>query len=247
MQKEEIIIYSQLALFFGEQLQKPEEIWIELNKQFGGIFNEKIAPIIIPVPNQPQLNDVPIVQLRTDDGLYTCNIARGRVDFFIAGAGKEKYEDIKTDLLEKFEIFSDFFLNNTKINRVGFINRFFIEDSEQDKTISKLLNDNFTKIYNQETSSDNTYEVDIKYISRIKVADFDVNNHISIGRFFANISGQGTNIKGISIIRDINTIPEKNSENINLFSVEKIKDIINGSENTFKISELKKVLWPQNE
>lgn len=244
MQKEEIIIYSQLALFFGEQLNKPEEIWVELNKQFSGIFNDKIAPIIIPVPNQPQLNDVPIVQMRTDDGLYSCNIARGRADFFIAGAGKEKFKDIKNDILEKFEKFSEFFLSNAKVNRVGFINRFFIEDNEQDRTIAKLLNNDFTDIYKQSTSVDSTYEVEIKYISRIKIADFEVNNHVSIGRFFANISGLGANVKGISILRDINTIPENNSENSNIFSIEKIKDIINNSENVFKLSELNKVLWP---
>ncbi len=242
--KEEILINTQFALFFDSIIQKPEELWLPLNKEFNGIFNQNIPPVVIPVPNQPQLNDVPVVQLRTDDGIYQCNISRGRADFFIAGAGKEKYANIKTELLEKFVTFASFFFRETKINRVGFVTRFFFEEDNQDKVIANLLQDKFINIFNEVTGVNNVHEVDVKYVSRIKIDGLDVNNNTNINKFYANIA-ESTDIKGILVTRDFNTIPEKKSENLNILNSSKVKTFIESAEGYFKLDEINKILWPK--
>lgn len=243
--KEEILINSQFALFFDIPIQKPEELWISLNKEFDGVFNQNIPPVIIPVPNQPQLHEVPVVQLRSDDGIYTCNLSRGRADFFIAGSGKEKYSNIKSDLLEKFVNFSTFFFRETKINRIGFVTRFFFEENNQDKVIAKLLQDKFVRIFREATDVDNIHEVDIKYVSRITIDNLDVNNNTNVNKFFANITDVGANVKGILITRDFNSIPEKKTEYKDILNSNRVESFLELSEMNFKLDEIKKILWPE--
>src|SRR3990167_339759 len=93
MEKEEILINSQFALFFDQSVMKPEELWQGLNNKMDNIFDK--TPIIYPVPNDLKFNEIPIVQMMSASGVYSCNISRGRVDFFHAGAGKQKFMDIK--------------------------------------------------------------------------------------------------------------------------------------------------------
>lgn len=235
MDKKEILINTQIALFFDNLLEKPEEIWQSLNNEFDGVFDK--TPIILPVPKDQQLNEVPVVQMGSNNGVYSCNIARVRVDFFVAGEGEENFtakKDIITNISKKL---FDFFKNkNINIKRIGFVTRFFIEDEKQDETIAKLLNDNFKNIHDGIV-----YESYIKYVSRDKILDFEINNYTTIEKFSANIPSMGNNIKGVLITRDFNTILEKNFKEE--FDINKITIFIEKSENKFKLEDIKKILW----
>lgn len=234
--KEEIIINTQFALFFDQPLSKPEEFWQPFNSEMGGIFDQ--TPIILPVPNESKLYDVPVVQMTSIKGVYSCNIARSRVDLFIAGVGRQKFSDIKNNLLEKIEKYYSFFSTKSEIKRVGFVNRFFIRDEGQDKTIAKLLNSDFKTLHEGDA-----HQAYVRYVSRIRTRSFDVNNFTAIERFFARISGVGEGIKGVLITRDFNTIPEKNYKS--QFSWNNIKEFIEDSERKFKLENIKNILWPR--
>jgi hypothetical protein len=235
--KEEILIDTQLALFFEQPLSHPDEYYQSFNAEMGGIFDT--IPTILPVPNETQLLDVPIVQMNSNNGVFSCNIARGRVDFFYRGAGKQTFIDIKADLLIKLEKYFNFFADKVKIKRFGFVTRFFIEDAGQDKTIARLLDDNFTKLHNGVVN-----EVFIRYVSKTKINEFDINNLSSIERFSARIKDMGGNIRGVLLTRDFNTVP--NISYSDKFNLDKIKKIIEEGEEKFKLDDIKNVLWPKN-
>jgi len=231
--KSEIIINTQLALFFKQPIIKPEENWQSFNDKMESIFDA--TPIIFPVPNKSELNDVPIVQMSSLDKIYSCNMARSRVDFFISGSdSSKKYPDIKNDLLLKIKTYISFFSEKSEIRKIGFVGRFFVKDENRGKTIAAILNNDFTELHEGTTE-----EAYIRYVSKIDIEKYKVNNFTSVEKFSANISNIEDNIKGVLITRDFNTIPKTEDE----FNEEKIKSFIEKAEEKFKLAEIKEILW----
>lgn len=232
--KEEILINTQFALFFDGLIERPDQLVELFNAEMGNIFDK--IPVVIPVPNEPKLSEIPVAQLFSTDGIYSCKIARSRVDFFYAGAGKQKFSDIEYSFKNKVEKLYEFFSDNIKIKRMGFVTHFFIEGTEPDKTIAeKLLNDEFRKIHGGDI-----YEAFIKYVSRDSVNEFEINNFTTVEKFTARISDIGE-LKGILITRDFNTIPEENYKE--KLTNEKIKDFIEKSKEKFKLENINDILW----
>ncbi len=235
MEKEEIILNTQLALFFDTSISRPDELTQLFNKAMGGIFNQ--IPVVMPVPDKKELLNIPIVHMTSNNNIYSCDIARGRADFFVAGEGRQKFSDIKNDFLEKMEKYYIFFASKAKIKRVGFVTRFFIKDENQAENIAKLLNEEFRKIIH----SGKIHQSFVRYVSRTEIDVFEINNYTSVEKTFATISSIGSHMCGIMITRDFNTIPEKNYKNI--LNKEKIKYFIEESEKKFNLEDLKKILW----
>ncbi len=231
---EEILINTQLALFFEQPISRPDELWQQFNIEMNGVFDQ--VPLTLPVPNETQLLEVPIVQMTSSKGIYSCNIARGRVDYFHSGAGKQNFLDIKNNFLDEIGKYFNFFSGKIKIKRIGFVTRFFIEDNNQDKTIAKLLNKKFTELHDN-----NVHEAYIRYVSRIKIGEFNVNDLTIVERFLARVSGVRDNIKGIMITRDFNTVPETNYSN--KLSEKKIKILIKKAEGCFNLNGIRNILW----
>ena len=87
---------------------------------------------------------------------------------------------------------------------------------------------------------DNSMELGISGIASIFIG-IGVNNFTAIEKFFARIAGATETSKGILITRDFNTIPEENYKE--KFTAEKIKSFIEKSEEEFKLSDIKSILW----
>lgn len=240
MDKEEILINSQVALFFDQPLKKPEDFWQPLNEIMDEIFDQ--TPMILPVPNEPSLNEVPIVQMRSGSGIYSCNISRGRADFFHNGSQEQdKFSDIEELFInnEAQNFFAFFNDRQIKIKRIGFITRFFIEEEKQDEVIAKLLNNNFKRLHDGAT-----YETYIRYVSRDVFDELKINNYTSIERSNAKIKTKGNNIKGILITRDFNTIPEEDfSKNTTIG----IDQFIEKGRDKFNLKAIKEELWSEQE
>lgn len=228
MEKKEILINSQFAFFFDQPIQKPEDFWQPINTALGEIFNQ--TPIVQPIPNNFEFNEIPVVQMKSTSGVFSLNISRGRVDFFYTGEKDQKFLDIKDDFLNKISILFSFLVEKKqKIKRIGFVTRNFIQDEKQDKSIALLLKETFKQIHDG-----NTFETFIRYVSRDKINIFDINNFTTIEKF----ANKG--IKGILITRDFNTDPEKNySDN---FTILNIDLFIKEGENKFKFDEIIKLL-----
>lgn len=239
--EQEILINTQLALFFERPIYKPEEFWQDLNYKLDNIFDK--TPIIFPVPDDLKLYDIPIVQMTSSTGIYSCNISRSRSDFFISGSGTQTFFTIKDDFLRQAEKYFNFFKEKKeKIKRIGFVTRFFFEDKSQDKIIAKLLNEDFKKLH-WEKGIDSTHEVYLRYVSRIKINQFEINNFTVIERFFARISGTDEDKKGILVTRDFNTISEKEIEYKEKFeNFDVIKTFIVNAGDKLNLDKLKQII-----
>ena len=220
----EIVLNAQLALFFDQPLDRPDQLITPFNDALGKVFDQ--VPMVVPVPKEPQLLTIPVVQMASTNGIFSCNIARSRVDLFMAGNGPQKFSDIKDSLVSKSEAYYNFFNSATQISRIGFVVRFFFPSDVPGEAISHLFNKDFIKIFEDGKVNDNY----ARYISRIKINDLDVNDFTSAERAIATIGSK--QLQGILITRDFNTIPEKNYKSTLNATV--IKNFINGASGIFE-------------
>ena len=213
---EEIFVNSQTVIFFQQTLAKPEKIWSELSDKFPNIFDQ--PPLILPIPNQSEISQVP-------------------------GEGKQKFSDKKDSILEKSVILFNFFKNLTKVSRIAFIVRNFIEEDNAVKVLSNLLLPGFTSLYEGDV-----FDSHIRYTTRHDFEAFKINNYSLVEKSEVNININNTIKKstGILITRDFNTIPENDlSEQIDGSSFTNF--ISMASNFVSDISNIKRILWEKKE
>ena len=130
------LLNAQLAFFFKERQERPDLLYQPLNEAVGEIFQN--TPIVVPVPNEPNLDTVPIVQLSA--GKHRINIARTRMDFFLTGTGMQTFEDVRTDFVKKVDALKGVLeTKDVAVKRVGFVRRYFISDTNAGDRIGTLL------------------------------------------------------------------------------------------------------------
>ncbi|MFA5947057.1 MAG: hypothetical protein WC813_03455 [Patescibacteria group bacterium] len=238
--KDEILINTQLALFLDRLIDRPEDRYQRLNEALGGIMDGNLIALPIPI----ELSDIPVVQLSSKDGIYGCNIARGRIDLFVAGEGRQPFEakmKTITELSEKLIAFCG--AESLPIKRVGFVSRFFIPEQSQDKVIEQAIVPGFRDLFGIESESA-FVEVFVRYVRSVKFDEFDfnVNNFVTLERMSARLSGEPSEVAGIQITRDFNSNPTENlSSKFSNFSIRKF---IEQSKESFKLKEIEKTLWP---
>ncbi len=226
--KEESILNTQFAIFFNNPYLNPENLWVAINTSFGGVFS---TPLIQPVPTTPEFNEFPVVQIKSTN--ININIARLRLDVFIKGAEGKKFKDVKKDLLDSVKkIIRLIEKEGISYYRMGFVSNFFIEEAEPQNKIANFLAENPTNI-----NSGLTQDISIRYSTREKIRDFDINNLTIIGRFKGLIEGLGER-DGIIITRDFNTLPNKKYE----LKEADVLLFINESEKIFTLEKIVEVL-----
>lgn len=236
-------INTQFALFFGEPINRPEIYISDFTKEIGDVFDQ--SPLTIPIPNSPEFANIPIVQFTSSNGMHACDFARQRADYYHFSSDRKKqyeFDEIRDAFLENIEKYFNFFSTKTKINRIGFLTKFFGKDEQQGKIIANLINENFKKIHGGDIR-----DASLQYTSRIKTknGEFELNNRTTIEKTKTVFFGESNNTlqDGILITRDFNTIPEKTGEYEGKFTVEKIKQIIKEGEENFKLDDISKLLW----
>lgn len=239
MDKPEILINTQTAFFFEKILEKPEGIWESLNNELGGVFDQ--TPIILPVPRDQKLMEVPVVQMLSSSGVYSCNISRARIDFFIAGEGEQAFNVKEEEMINMSSKLFNFLKKDPGIKRIGFVSRFFIKEEKQDEILKNILNKKFIDLHTEGEESA-FVESYVKYVQKIKVLNLDVNNFTTIEKYFANIPSAGENIKGVLVTRDFNTIPELNLVSQDGFEV---SAFMREGATKFHLREIKELLWPE--
>lgn len=231
MYKNNTIVNTQFALFFDSLLDRPDLLWTSINEKFENIFN---TPIIMPVPNELPLRDVPVVQMISNKNM-NINIAHSRVDLYFTGSGQQEFKDIKPYLKENLskliQLLND---KNIKFNRIGFVSRFFINEDSQDEIISNALKENPTNI-----QGGKLFEVFLRFVTRNTLLEYEVNNFTVIEKFSRFIANEGEK-KGVLISRDFNTIPEKEYH----FDDMVINSFIDEAEKSFQLEKIFNILWP---
>jgi len=231
MSKENTIVNTQFALFFDTPLDRPDLLWTSINEKFEGIFN---VPIIMPVPNEPPLHNVPVVQMTSGKNI-NINIARSRIDLYIAGSGQQEFKDIKTSLQSNLSKLVQSLSEDMKFSRIGFVCRFFVEEKNQDAVIANALRENPTTI-----QGGNIFEIYLRFVTRNTLLDFEVNNFTIIEKISGLIAGEREK-SGILITRDFNTVPEIKYD----FDSTKINSFIDEAEKNFQLDRIYNILWPE--
>lgn len=243
--KKIIFINTQFALFFSKSIERPEILLPDFIKEMGDVFDQ--SPLTIPVLNSPEFGNVPIVQFTSSNGLHACSFARQRADYYHFSSDTKKqynFDEIKDDFINNVEKYFNFFSIQTKINRIGFLTKFFVKDEQQGKIIANLIDNNFKNIHGGDVRG-----AKLQYISRIKIksGEFILNNSTTIEKTKTVLFEDSKKIPqdGILITRDFNTIPEKTEEYKEKFTIEKVKQIIKEGEENFKLDEISKLLWTE--
>lgn len=238
MKKNKVFINAQFAAYFNEELEKPEQIlWPALNVSLKNELDQ--TPIILPVPNEPSLIDVPIVQAVSKNSAFKLNISRRRVDFFIYGQGKKAtYQDIQKLLIDLEKDIVKEVNNVVQIKWIGLILNFFIEEKNPNVVISKLIDSKFKSLHKGKT-----IEASVDYIEQIEVLTKKVNNHTQLQAGKAKFKSEKNDTPGVLISRDFNTKPEENGSNY--VNEEFTKEFIQFVEKNLNLDEIISLLWKQ--
>lgn len=188
-------IKIQLALFFKNTLDRPDEEYINLNKDMNNLFDN--TPTILPIPDNAP-GDIPIVQLSSKKEGYRANISRKRADLFLEpnkNNSDENIDKIMKDFSIKVENFIDFFVNVCRINRMGFV----VDNIIISKDSVKKINEKYFK----EDLSD-SLELKLRFNHRDKINKFNYNNITDISNVKVNMNNKEKT--GILIHKDLNNI-----------------------------------------
>lgn len=218
-----LLVNTQFALFFAQPIGKPEEFWRQMSDTpLGHVFDG--TPRIQPVPMDPNLLEVPVVQLASSRK-HTLSISRSRADFTYVeqqgGAGEDRDE--------LFLQFFHFFEERTLIRRIGYVKRWFAQTDEPPQALGKLLSQN-----PEQLQGGVLHEVHVRFTTREKIGNFESNNYTALEA--ATVDGSdGSTMTGLLITRDLNTVPEQNY----LFDEEILRSYFGEAEKKLSVDSIK--------
>lgn len=191
------LLSMQVALFTGGLIGRPDLVMAEINAKLGSVFDT--MPNILNLP--PEIPaEIPLVQTKSSDGVYSLNVSRNRVDLIISPPYER--ENTPFELLKEYKYSIDKYckaaLNITDLVRVGIIITLFQECEENTRSIyEKYLSIPF---------SNNCVEINFRTNHQNISKDIVYNNikTVEAGELhLANMS-----YKGVIIQLDTNNVPE---------------------------------------
>ncbi len=225
-----LLVNTQFALFFAQPLQKPEELWDDIrNSPLASTFDQ--TPRIQPVPNDPNLMEVPILQLQSEKG-HTIHVSRMRADYtYLHPHGSAESDEEATPWFDDFQTFYSFFDEQLVIRRLGYVKRYFFESQNPAVDIAELLRFDPASV-----QGGAVHEAGIRYVTRDRFEKFIINNFTSIEQASATGS-DGQVLQGFLVTRDVNTAPEENylfdSDTLAQYFIEAEERLVNGVTNLF--------------
>ena len=109
----------QVALFFKDRVERPDQIATNVNDALGNAFDR--MPTVIPVPEEAPV-EIPVVMMTSSKLPYQLNFSRMRVDLILPHAGPvERGIDQRDDFVEFAKKLSEVITQEIKIVRVGVI------------------------------------------------------------------------------------------------------------------------------
>lgn len=195
----EKIVKLQLALFFQNQISRPDNLMGGINSSMGNLFDA--MPQILPIPAEAPA-EIPRVQMRSENGKYNCNIACSRVDFILNGDFRDEvvWPDLTKDFLAKVKLFISSVFDQSQVVRFGLIGNFFIPD----KSATTSMTRKYLKI-----DLNSAEEINLRFNKRTSSHGYTLNNITSVNTALAETNGQTE--KGIFIELDVNNVPTQDS------------------------------------
>lgn len=215
-----VVIQLQLAFFLegldlSDKLKLAQEIRSLSPAHFDG--EPTILPLPAPAAEVQVPPEIPRVILQAKNGEYVCNIAANRIDVFLKPSGKtpipakDTWPDFET-LITKF---SDYIAasGSIKIRRLGLVANFFMP-------LSKSANETIRSQFLKKDLFAGLHEIQLNVLHKKRIGAFDINRWIKLGAL--RQKDDPANDSALSIIVDINTLPEK----LAVFSPEECESFI---------------------
>ena len=205
IEKEFGIISMQSAFFLGAlDVKNKLEFAQDLISSTAGILNGD--PLLLPIPGKLEdyPAELPFIILKSKDDNFSCNIAKGRIDFLYKGK-PETRKNISEFWPEYQKTVSDItkFIRdviNERIWRLGFV---VVVSREFNESINALLMKNYLKpgIFEK------PYEIQLNILNKLTYEQVDLNRWIKLRP--VRETQDPTKDYNFLIEVDINTISEK--------------------------------------
>ena len=235
MKKKLTFMNCQFAIYFIQELSRPEQLWQALNSSMNSKFDQ--TPLILPVPDEKTFLEVPVVQAVSKNNAFRLNISRKRLDFFIYVQGKNaEFSQIKDILETSMKILLKETRKMVIVQWIGFVQNYFIEDVDPASRIATVLDNKLKKIHGGKT-----LEASVDYVERISALGIKINNHTVLQPASAKFKGETKDIGGLIIARDFNTKPEENKNNF--INEEFLIKFMQFAQANLNLDKLTSILW----
>jgi len=155
-------------------------------------------PMIVPIPEDAP-SEIPRIRMSSKDNKYVLNIAKSRVDFFFRNV-ENSYEYLLpiSGLFEKFLTISKYFKEDihAQITRCSIVSEWVIELEKQ--TSTDLIVSKYIRLG---TPIINPYQLELRYLFRESVNEFEVNK-------WTILRSATENDRFVKLLIDINTLFE---------------------------------------
>ncbi len=236
---------SQIVFFFNKKLDRPDKLYSKLEETnfFKNNFID-ITPIIIPIPDDEKLDEVPVVQVQGDK--ISLALSRVKVTFSYQFDDKYVYNKNYTDnffrqAIDLCEGLISIPIFDIKISRVGFISNYFVKcigEGSPDQQISNLLNSKIRDVLSGESISESNFRL----AKKVDIGEFVANNLLTLQGALITEIATGDESKIFLIQRDVNTIQENKYE----FNKEKVKSFLTKAANQIRIADIQRILYEIN-
>lgn len=199
-----ILLNIQLALFFDREVAHPEEFVDAVSNglKWGGQRQ------INRVSEDAAFSSVPIAVVFSDDGRYRVEISRSKLNLICDGRGRETFQQRKEEFLELAKVISQIVLPRMTrfLSRVGLSRIVFFESSSGEDEIKKYIQlDKFSSTHMRK--GEVYYDTAVSVTTRFVIDEFTFNNISTVTRGSATLP-DGSQLVGLIITRDVNTIPD---------------------------------------
>ena len=183
----------QFALFYRDIISRPDLEFSELNSSMMNIFNGIPTSMNLP-PEIPA--DIPLITYRSENGDYSCAMARSRLDLHFIKTDEISNEEILVDFNAKVTNLVSYILSKRDIVRFGFICRYFKHSDTPIRDIQlKYCASNMPKVE----------DIGFRFNQASSFNGWEINDMVEIAAYKLPINGKTED--GIFIQRDINNTP----------------------------------------
>jgi len=231
---EQVLILMQFALVdFESRLQEPDDMWNVVKHSMSQVFDQ--TPFMRPVDGALANDSIPSVHLNSST-VYSMDIARSRMDFYTAGAGAQRVEEVQGDFLKRslevFDLFSRY-----APQRIGFVVRVFYEIPTPIPCAQRLLGLRYSEL-----APGNAASLQLRYLAHLDWEDLTINSTTIIDTdITANILGRGPGILGIQVTRDFNNVAAGHL----LLDADRVTRFVNFGLSSLWLDRTEKSLWTE--
>lgn len=157
---------------------------------------------VLPVPADAPL-EIPRIILKSNDGVFSCNVSPNRIDLFFNEMGQSKIpsdevvKKVKKYLCTINKDIQDNF--NAESHRIA-----MVADTVTELSISSR--DFLKRHYLKENVVKNVFEAQLSFLSKEKLGDFKINKWVRINTLRKKTDPKDD--KAVQVIFDINTLQE---------------------------------------